>query len=397
MAKINPHLAALKSGYLFPEIQKKKEAFLIEEPGAKLISLGIGDTTCPIAPSVVEQISCQAHAMGTPEGYTGYGPDQGSPVLRQKLSQRIYQEMIEPEEIFISDGAKCDCGRLLLLFGPNSTVAVQDPVYPVYVDTATIYGLSHSIIRMPCTPKNHFFPSPINADLIYLCSPNNPTGSVATKEQLKAYVDFAKANNSIIIFDAAYSAFIRDNTLPRSIYEIEGSREVAIEVNSFSKLAGFTGLRLGWTVVPKELNFSNGTPVHAAWSRISSTFFNGASNIVQSAGVAVLENEGWEQVQKTIDHYLENAQLIKETFVSLGYPCYGGSHAPYVWVDYSPKTSWQAFDELLKKTHILAIPGSGFGSCGEHFVRFSAFGSKETVLEAMARLSRQHVYSKNHA
>ena len=392
MVKINPSLAALKSGYLFPEIQKRKEAFLAEVPDAKLVSLGIGDTTYPIVPFVADQMASRSQALGTPEGYTGYGPDQGEPLLRNKLSQRMYNDLIKPEEIFISDGAKCDCGRLLLLFGPDTTIAVQDPVYPVYVDTAFISGFSNSIIRMPCKPENNFLPSPVKADLIYLCSPNNPTGSVATKEQLKMYVDFAKENGSIIIFDAAYSCFIKGDDLPRSIYEIEGSREVAIEVNSFSKLAGFTGLRLGWTIIPKELTFSDGTPVHPAWSRISSTFFNGASNIAQAAGAAVLEDEGWNQAQTVIDQYMENAHLIKETFVSLGFPCYGGDHAPYVWVDYSPQTSWQAFEDLLRKTHIVAIPGSGFGDCGEHFVRFSAFAPREMVLEAMARLSHQHAF-----
>ncbi len=392
MANSNPQLGKLKAGYLFPEIQRRKEAFLAKEPTAKLVNLGIGDTTHPFAPFVAEQMSSYALGLGTPQGYSGYGPDQGDPDLRTRITERMYHGAIDPSEIFISDGAKCDCGRLLLLFEQGSTIAVQDPVYPVYVDTSLISGVAENIIRMPCTPQNGFFPDPVKADLIYLCSPNNPTGSAATKEQLKAYVDFAKENGSIIIYDAAYSSFITDETLPRSIFEIEGSREVAIEVNSFSKLAGFTGLRLGWTVVPNELRFSDGSSVKKAWSRIMSTFFNGASNIAQQAGKAVLEDEGWEQGQNVIRQYLENAHLIKETFISLGYPCYGGDHAPYVWVDYSPKTSWEAFEELLNHTHVVAIPGSGFGGAGEHFVRFSAFASREMVLEAMSRLSQQHAY-----
>lgn len=393
MVKINPSLAALKSGYLFPEIQKRKKEFLIESPDAKLVNMGIGDTTQPIMPYVTQKMVSRAQALGTSTGYTGYGPDQGELPLREGISRRMYKGLISPDEIFISDGAKCDCGRLLQLFGPETTIAVQDPVYPVYVDTAFINGLSKNIIKIPCTPENDFFPDPVKADIIYLCSPNNPTGSVATRAQLKTYVEFAKENGSLIIFDAAYSSFIKGDELPRSIYEIDGSREVAIEVNSFSKLAGFTGLRLGWTVIPKELTFEDGTPVHPAWSRISSTFFNGASNVAQTAGTAVLEDEGWLQAQSIINQYLENAHLIKETFLSLGFPCYGGDHAPYVWVDYSPKSSWQAFEELLRYTHIVAIPGSGFGDCGEHFVRFSAFASREMVLEAMARLSHQHAFN----
>lgn len=392
MVKTNPQLASLKKGYLFPEIQKRKEAFLQEEPDAKLISLGIGDTTHPIVPSVTGHMVETTRALGTKEGYSGYGADQGDPLLRHKIAERLYQSLIEPDEVFISDGAKCDCGRLLHLFDRGLTVAVQNPTYPVYVDTAIISGIADHIVTMPCTPENNFFPEPVPADIIYLCSPNNPTGSVATKEQLKSFVDFAKQNGSIIIFDAAYSAFIQDPNLPRSIYEIEGSREVAIEVNSFSKLAGFTGLRLGWTIIPQELIFSDGSSVHKAWSRITSTFFNGASNIAQSGGIAVLQNKGWEEAQHVIGQYMENARLIKGTFESLGYPCFGGDHAPYVWVDYSPQTSWEAFEDLLRRSHVVAIPGSGFGSAGEHFVRFSAFADKEFILEAMARISHLHAY-----
>ena len=392
MVKINPHLGKLKSNYLFPEIQKRKNDFLAEEPNAKLISLGIGDTTHPIVPSIANHMVEAARALGTKEGYTGYGSDQGDPLLRHKISERIYNNSIESDEIFISDGAKCDCGRILHLFGNYSTVAVQDPTYPVYVDSSIISGITKKIVLMPCTPENNFFPEPVAADLIYICSPNNPTGSVATKEQLKTYVNFAKKNNAIIIFDAAYSAFIQDPELPRSIYQIEGAREVAIEINSFSKLAGFTGVRLGWSVIPKELVFEDGSSVHKAWSRISSTFFNGASNISESGGIAALQDTGWFETQDVIRKYLENAKLIKETFESLNYNCYGGDHAPYVWVDYSPKTSWEAFEELLRKSHIVSIPGSGFGPSGEHFIRFSAFADKEFILEAMARISHLHAY-----
>ncbi len=392
MVKQNSHLKKVSKNYLFPEIQKRKNAFLESHPAAKIINLGIGDTTHPIVPFVANQLTESAQSLGTQEGYSGYGPEQGDPLLRSKISEKIYQKIVEPDEIFISDGAKCDCGRLHLLFENKATVAVQDPCYPVYVDTSLISGVSDRILTMPCTPENHFFSDPIKADLIYICSPNNPTGSVATKEQLRRYVDFAKQNQSIIIFDAAYSAYIRDPDLPRSIFEIEGSREVAIEIHSFSKLAGFTGLRLGWTVIPKELRFEDGHSVHQAWSRICSTFFNGASNLAQRAGIAVLQEPGWQQVNKVIGQYLENAQLIKEMFTSLGYPCFGGTHAPYVWVDYSPKTSWEAFEELLFRAHTIAVPGSGFGTAGEHFLRFSSFAPKESVLEALARITHQHAF-----
>jgi LL-diaminopimelate aminotransferase len=392
MAKQNPRLEALKTGYLFPEINKRKQAFLQECPDASIISLGIGDTTFPISPAAADTLTKAAAALGTPQGYSGYGPEQGQLELRRKIADRIYSNRVDPDEIFISDGAKCDCGRLPLLFSDQTTVAVQNPTYPVYVDTTLISGMSPNIVSMPCTPDNHFFPNPVQSDLIYLCSPNNPTGTAATKEQLETFIAFAKQNQSVILFDAAYSAFIQDNNLPRSIFEIEGSRETAIEINSFSKLAGFTGLRLGWTVVPKELQFDNGASVHQAWSRITSTYFNGASNLAQQAGIAVLEDTGWQENQAIVRRYLDNAQIIKETFQALGYPCYGGDHAPYIWVDYSPKTSWEAFEELLYKTQVLAVPGSGFGSSGEHFVRFSAFASKETILEAMARISHLHAF-----
>lgn len=387
MVKINPNLAKLKQGYLFPEIQKRKVAFLQKNPTAKLISLGIGDTTRPVVPSVAKSLEEASQALGTREGYSGYGSDQGRLKLREMIASRLYKNLVSPDELFISDGAKCDCGRLQLLFDENTTVAVQDPTYPVYVDTTVISGKKPTIITMPCNPENNFFPEPVKADFIYLCSPNNPTGSVATREQLTKFVLFAKENKAIILFDSAYSHFIQDADLPRSIYEIEGADEVAIEIGSFSKLAGFTGIRLGWSIIPKKLQFEAGQSVHAAWSRIMSTFFNGASNIAQEGGIAALEDLGLAEIEEVIAYYMENAHIIKETFESLGYPCYGGEHAPYVWVDYSPKTSWEAFDELLHHSHVVAIPGGGFGPSGNRFIRFSAFASREEILEAMARIS----------
>lgn len=393
MVKINPHLAELKQGYLFPEIQKRKTAFLQKDPTAKVISLGIGDTTRPIVPSVANRLASAAQSLGTKEGYSGYGSEQGNLELREMIANRLYHGQISPDEIFISDGAKCDCGRLQLLFDEQTTVAVQDPTYPVYVDTTLISGKKPQIITMPCTPENGFFPEPVKADFIYLCSPNNPTGSVATREQLAKFISFAKENQAIILFDSAYSHFIQGDDLPRSIFEIEGAEEVAIEVGSFSKLAGFTGVRLGWTIVPKKLRFEEGQSVHDAWKRIVSTFFNGASNIAQVGGTAALQDEGWNEIQQVIAYYMENARIMKETFESLNYRCYGGEHAPYVWVDYSPKTSWDAFDDLLQRSHIVAIPGGGFGPSGDRFLRFSAFASKEEVLEAMARIS--HLFCKS--
>ncbi len=387
MVKQNPYLAQLKTGYLFPEIQRRKLEFMKAHPEARLVNLGIGDTTRPLAPSVAMKLSNAAKRLGLPETYTGYGPDQGDLQLREKIVSRIYQGHIETDEIFISDGAKSDLGRLQMLFNDGAKVAVQDPAYPVYVDTSIISGKHPYIHPMPCTPENGFFPDSIpDTDILYICSPNNPTGSVATREQLSLLVEQARKKQFLIIFDAAYAYYIQDPLLPKSIFEIEGAREVAIEVNSFSKMAGFTGIRLGWTVVPKELVFEDGSSVYRAWHRIHTTFFNGASNIAQQGGIGVLEDLGWEQIQSTLTYYLENATLIRDTFSALGYKAYGGEHAPFVWVDFSPLNSWSAFSQLLEQAHIVTTPGSGFGACGEGYLRFSAFGKRHDVVEAMARV-----------
>lgn len=399
MVKRNPHMAKLQAGYLFPEIAKRKQAFLQKFPHAQLISLGIGDTTEPIPPCIVSGLKQKAEALGTQEGYIGYGPEQGQKELRQQIAQQLYQNQVEADEIFISDGSKCDIGRLQVMFGQKASIAVQDPSYPVYVDTSVIIGqtspynphLRHyeGIVYMLCRPENGFFPhldqTPAT-DLIYFCSPNNPTGAVATRDQLAQLIRFAKKNRSILIYDAAYSIYIQGSDLPRSIYEIEGAKEVAIELGSFSKMAGFTGVRLAWSIVPRSLRFDEGQPIHQDWSRIHSTFFNGASNISQAGGIAALTQEGQQAMQGLTTFYLENTHMLKTALKELGYQVYGGEHAPYLWVKFPHYSSWQAFEEILEKAHLICTPGIGFGPAGEGFIRFSAFGSRHTIEEAIKRL-----------
>jgi len=398
MVKRNPHIAKLHTGYLFPEIIRRKEVFLNKNPQAQLISLGIGDTTEPLPFSIAKELSQKAQDLATPEGYTGYGPEEGEHVLRQKIAQELYQNRLTPDEIFISDGTNCDIGRLQILFGSSATIAVQDPSYPVYVDTSVILGQTaryhlpsgtyEGISYFPCLPINQFFPDlekMIRTDLIYFCSPNNPTGAVATHSQLKELVDVARKHRSIIIYDTAYASYIQDPDLPRSIYEIQGAREVSIELGSFSKMAGFTGIRLGWSVVPQELTFEDGHRVNQDWNRVHSTFFNGASNIAQRGGLAVLQPEGQISIKKLVAFYMENAYLLRQALKALNYEVYGGTNAPYLWVRFPHLSSWEAFDRFLEKGHILCAPGSGFGPAGESFVRFSAFGKRSAIEEAAQR------------
>jgi LL-diaminopimelate aminotransferase len=401
MATRNPNIAKLHSAYLFIEIARRRKAFTESNPGAKIISLGIGDTTHPLTPHISNEMSKAILAMQTKEGYTGYGDDRGVFELRKKISEVFYNGKVSPEEMFISDGAKCDIGRLQLMFGKNSSVAVQDPTYPAYVDNAVISGSTggynfdakqfNGITYMPCTPENNFFPD-INkiakSGLIYICSPNNPTGAVATHKQLKDIVNFAKKNKSIIIFDSAYREFIQDKSLPKSIYEIEGAKEVAIEICSFSKLIGFTGVRLGWSIVPKELIYDDNTQVFADWSRIMTTTFNGASIISQHGGIASLDPEGLAEMNYLIKYYMDNAALIKSTLNNLGIKNYGGTNAPYIWAKFPGNDSWKTFDKILNEAHVITTPGVGFGPCGEGFVRFSAFADKDNVVEACKRLSK---------
>lgn len=399
MVKRNPHVAKLQSGYLFPEIIRRKHSFLEKNPHARLISLGIGDTTEPLPPFIANELMRSAEALSTENGYSGYGPEEGYRELREQISRCFYQNRFVADEIFISDGTNSDIGRLQVLFGGSAKIAVQDPSYPVYVDTSVILGQTapfhaetkrySGISYMPCLPSNGFFPD-LNktgpSDLIYFCSPNNPTGAVATHEQLEELVAFAKKRRSIVIFDTAYAAYIQDPLLPRSIYEVNGARHAAIELGSFSKMAGFTGVRLAWSVVPKELQFDDGHSVNSDWSRVHSTFFNGASNIVQRGGIAALSLEGQKSTGALIAYYMENAKILKKALEELNYDVKGGDNAPYLWVKFPSFSSWEAFEHLLEKAHVLSAPGSGFGPGGEGFLRLSAFGKRFAIEEAADRL-----------
>lgn len=398
MVKRNENIAKLQAGYLFPEINKRKKEFLEKHPNAKIISLGIGDTTEPISPYIVRALTKAATGLGTKEGYSGYGDEQGLQELREKIASVVYNNIFLGEEIFISDGAKPDIGRLQLLFGNDMKIAVQDPTYPVYIESSIMYGKAGSynknksqfenIVYMPCTPENNFFPDlkkMPKADVIFFCSPNNPTGTVATKTQLGELIEHAKKNNSIIIFDGAYNQYITDKNLPKSIYELGGAREVAIEVNSFSKSIGFTGVRLGWTVVPNELKFDDGSLIREDWNRIMVTLFNGASNIAQLGGLAALDKKGLRETKQIVLYYMENARIIRGALQGAGYEVYGGDNAPYIWARMKMK-SWEAFNYLLEKANIITTPGIGFGQNGEGFLRFSAFGHREDIKEGARRI-----------
>lgn len=401
MVKRNENMAKLQSSYLFPEIARRKNEFLAKNPQAKIISLGIGDTTQPITPHIVKGLSHEVSRLGTKKGYTGYGAEQGLKELRNKIAEKLYDGLIEGDEVFVSDGAKPDTARLQLLFGSNATIAVQDPSYPVYVDSSVILGQTRSfnpkksqfdgIEYMECNPENSFFPDlgkTKKTDVIFFCNPNNPTGAAVNAKQLRELVNFARKNNSIIVYDSAYSQFISDKNLPSSIYEIDGAKEVAVEISSFSKPIGFTGVRLGWTVIPNELKFEDGTLVNKDWNRIMTTLFNGASNIAQQGALSALDEKGKKEMKQTISYYLENAGIIRASMEKIGYEVSGGVHAPYLWVRIPGKTSWQAFEEFLGKAHVVTIPGIGFGPSGEGFLRLSALGHREEVKEAVKRIER---------
>ena len=396
MVTRNPDLAHLKAGYLFPEIAKRRREFAAANPAAKIISLGIGDTTEPISPRITAGLVAEAQGLGTREGYAGY-QDEGQAALRQAISDVYYGGRFGIDEIIISDGAKGDIGRLQVLFGGSTPIAVQNPTYPVYVDGSVAIGAAgewagngyQGVTYLPCNAENDFFPDlslvPENS-LIYFCSPNNPTGAVASREQLQQLVTAAKAKGCIIIFDAAYSEYVRDPELPKTIYDIPGAETCAIEVNSFSKQIGFTGVRLGWTVAPKELTYSDGSPVNPDWHRVQATVFNGASVLSQAGGLAALTPEGLAEMKATVDYYLGNAKLIKDTLTSLGIESEGGVNSPYVWAKFPGRDSWEVFTEILEKCQIVTTPGAGFGSAGDSYVRFSAFGHREDVEEACRRL-----------
>lgn len=406
MAKINPHYRKLEAGYLFPEIARRTRLFQEKNPDANLIRLGIGDTTRPITPVVAEGMKKFVDQLTNKETYSGYGAERGDQELRTLLAHHYkkYGVDIEPDEIFVSDGAKTDSSNIQSIFAADSIIAVQDPVYPVYVDSSVITGKTgqvtdgkyENLVYMDCTEENGFFPElptqPV--DIIYLCSPNNPTGTVATHEQLKTFVDYALENNAIIIFDAAYAEFIQDDSLPRSIYEIEGATKCAIEINSFSKWAGFTGIRLGWTIVPIALKTddSEDGELNAMWNRRQSTMFNGASNVAQAGGRAVLSEQGLNESKELIDYYMQNATAIRDGLKAHGFTIFGGENAPYVWMK-TPNgmTSWEFFDTLMEKAHVVGTPGAGFGSGGEGYFRLSAFGDHEQTLEAIERIKKMEV------
>ena len=375
MIRRNPTFSRLKGNYLFPEIEKRKQAYLCAHPDAQLINLGIGDTSLPLSAVVAEEMAQISYAMARDESYRGYGPSEGLEELRERILNTFYDASFTLDEVFISDGSKSEIGRLQLLLGSGLIVGVQDPVYPVFVDANVLSGADR-IIYLPCLPENGFFPDltlAVQCDVIYFCSPHNPTGIASHYEQLEELVHFSKANECLIIYDSAYASFVTNGDYPRSIYDIPGAREVAIEVGSFSKLAGFTGIRLGWTVVPKELKYDKGGAVLPDFRRLIHTVFNGPSRIAQAGGMAALTPEGMEAIEKNIADYLENAALIKEGIQAMGARVYGGEVSPYVWASFEGRGSWQLFEELLEKFHVVTIPGSGFGPSGEGFVRLSSF------------------------
>jgi LL-diaminopimelate aminotransferase len=404
MIRINEHYTKLKASYLFADIARRVAAFQQAHPGQSLIRLGIGDVTEPLPPVCIAALHAATDEMAKRETFRGYGPDQGYAFLREAIARHDYQARgcrIEPDEIFVSDGAKCDCGNIQEIFASDTRVAIPDPVYPVYLDTNVMAGRTghdrdgryEGILYLDSTPANGYVPAPPAqpADLIYLCFPNNPTGAVATQAQLAAWIEYAKRHHAVILFDSAYETFIRDPQLPHSIYEIDGAREVAIEIRSFSKTAGFTGTRCAYTVVPKTLvaRDAAGTvhPLHGLWSRRQSTKFNGVAYPVQRAAAAIYTEEGKKQTRALADFYIGNAKLIRETLMRLGLPCAGGDNAPYIWVNVG-RDSWQFFDLLLTKAGVVVTPGAGFGRCGEGHVRISAFNSRENVMVALERIAK---------
>ncbi len=404
MAKINQNYLKLQGSYLFSAIGKKVREFEAANPDKKVIRLGIGDVTQPIAPSIIKTLHGAVDEMGQAETFKGYAPDLGYEFLRNVIAEKDFKSRgcgIEADEIFVSDGAKCDCGNIQEIFDTDNTIAVCDPVYPVYVDSNVMAGrtgvydserqLYKNVVYMPCTKENGFapeLPTKQVPDLIYLCFPNNPTGAVISKDRLQEWMDYANKNGSVILYDAAYESFISEEGIPHSIYECEGAGTCAIEFRSFSKTAGFTGLRLGYTVIPKELKVE-GTSVHDLWARRHGTKYNGAPYIIQKAGAAVYSEEGQKEVKAQIAKYMENAKIISEGLKEAGYEIYGGVNAPYIWLRTPDNmTSWEFFDHLLTKANVVGTPGSGFGPHGEHYFRLTAFGNRENTIEAVERMKK---------
>lgn len=389
MVRVNENYINLEGSYLFAEIEKRVKSYTSSRGGKRLIRLGIGDVTQPLVPSVIEALHQAVDEMGHKETFRGYAPTCGYEFLRHAIAKTDYKERgcdISEEEIFISDGAKSDAANLQELFSSACKVAVCDPVYPVYVDTNVMAG--RKISYLPCLAENEFAPElpEENPDLIYLCFPNNPTGAALSKSELQSWVDYANKVGAVIIFDAAYEAYITESEIPHSIYECEGARTCAMELRSFSKNGGFTGLRLGATIIPKELQ-RDGIYLYKLWERRQSTKYNGTAYIVQRSGEAVYSKKGREEVKKQIAYYLKNAKIIREELREMGYGVYGGINAPYIWVK-TPEaiSSWNYFDYLLENAGVVTTPGVGFGRYGEGYVRFSAFGVREDVIEAMERM-----------
>lgn len=404
MIRINENYLKLKPTYLFSEISKRVNAFRESNPDTEIIRLGIGDVTKALPQACIAAFHRAVDEMSQDSTFKGYGPEQGYSFLREKIAEADYRSLgaeVSADEIFISDGAKCDTANIQELFAPDVRIAIPDPVYPVYLDTNVMSGRAgdltdgryDNIVYLDCTSDNGFVPSVPRekVDIIYLCFPNNPTGAAITRDRLKVWVDYAREHKALILYDAAYEAFIRDSSLPRSIYEVEGAREVAIEFRSFSKTAGFTGTRCAFTVVPKSCMGYDASgdrhPLHAFWNRRQSTMFNGVSYPVQKAAEAVYSDEGRLQVRALTDYYMGNASLIREKITSLGYPCTGGENSPYIWV-WTGMDSWGFFDLLLSKAGVVCTPGAGFGRCGEGYIRISAFNSRENAEKAMERISR---------
>jgi LL-diaminopimelate aminotransferase len=407
MPFINENFLKLSAGYLFPEIARRVREFSAGSADAKIIRMGIGDVTEPLAPAIVSAMHKALDEMAVRETFRGYGPEQGYDFLRRAIVANDYAGRgcdIADDEVFVSDGSKCDGGNLLDIMGPGNVIAVADPVYPVYVDTnvmsgntgpANFDGEYEGLIYLRCTAATGFTPTlpDVPVDVIYLCSPNNPTGAVLTREQLTRWVAYAKEHGAVILFDAAYEAFISDPSVPHSIYEIPGARDCCIELRSFSKTAGFTGVRAAYTVVPRSVSGKTRTgervDLYRLWHRRHTTKFNGISYVVQRGCEASFSPEGLSQVRGLIDHYMNNARLIREGLAAQGYTVFGGSNAPYVWVQTPAGTkSWDFFDRLLKQAHVVCTPGAGFGRSGEGYVRLSAFNSRANVEEALTRMKR---------
>ena len=402
MVKINENFEKIEANYLFSTVAKKVAEFQKNNPDKKVIKLGIGDVTRPLPKVCIEAMKKAADEMGKTDTFRGYGPEQGYDFLRNAIIENDYKGLgISTDEIFVSDGAKCDCGNIVDIFGENNKVAVTDPVYPVYVDTNVMSGRTgkykdgkyEKLIYLPMTEENNFKPAlPKEVpDLIYLCFPNNPTGTVLTKEELKVWVDYAKENKSIILFDAAYCAFISEENVPKSIYEIEGAKDVAIEFKSYSKTAGFTGVRCGYVVIPKTVygydNEGNKIELNKLWNRRQCTKFNGTPYITQRGAEAIYTEEGQKEIKENIDYYKENAKIILEGLKEIGIKAYGGVNSPYVWLK-TPNNmkSWDFFDMLLTKANVVGTPGEGFGPSGEGYFRLTAFGTRENTIEAMKRI-----------